>query len=96
MTLAPLIRISTQIFANATFVPFFPLVQGLLRLAPTMMDHAIIMMSYLGVAGTPILPACDDSPILSIHVPQLEGLPPYTNPVSLDMPAVTVKPSEVM
>ena len=61
-----------------------------------MTNHVTIMMSYLGVAGTPMLPACDDSPILSIHVPQLEGLPPYTNPVSLEMPAVTLKPSELM
>ena len=34
MTLIPLLCISTQIFANVILVQFFPLVWGLLRLAP--------------------------------------------------------------
>lgn len=35
----------------------------------------------LGVPGVPFVPAFSDSPILSIHVPQLYLLPPRINPV---------------
>ena len=32
------------------------------------MDHVTSMMSYLGVAGTPMLPACDNSPLFGVLI----------------------------
>lgn len=64
------------------------------------MFHSIHLMvsgicdwdTYLGVAGFPLLPAFSDPPILSIHVPQLNSLPPYTNPQSQRTPISLLKP----
>ena len=52
----------------------------------------VINSRYLGVAGLPLFPALSEPPILSIQVPQLNSLPPYTNPLSQWIPASTVKP----
>ena len=54
------------------------------------------VVRYLGVAGTPLFPAQEDSPTLSIHVPQLWTLPPYTNPVCSSTPNRTLNPGGVM
>ena len=52
---------------------------------------------YLGVAGTPLLPAQEDSPTLSIHVPQLYWLPPLTKPLpSQSIDTETRKPGGVI
>ena len=53
-------------------------------------------INYLGVAGAPLLPAQVDSPTLSIHVPQLCTLPPYTNPVPSSTPTSTLNPGGVI
>lgn len=75
---------------------FITTYQGVASFLTTHLGVEGFITTYLGVAGLPLFPALPLEPILSIQVPQLCWLPPYTNPVFQLIPASTLNPSSVM